>query len=385
MGWLVYRLTHSAALLGVVGFVSNVPTFFIAPFGGVMADRWIRRRMVLTTQTLSMLQALALLVLVISGSISVAWIIALSLFLGLLNAFDVPARQSFLVEMVGKREDLGSAIALNSSIFNVARLIGPSIAGVLIVLGGEALCFGVNAVSYLAVIAAILAMKIPAGQSKPTATNVFQGLKDGFSYVYRSVPIRTILTLLAMTSLLGMPFTVLLPVFAKEILHGGPQTFGFLVGITGMGALSAALALALRKYMRGLLKRIAFAAMVFGAGLILFSQSKGFVISAFCLYVTGFGMMFQTIASNMILQTLVEDDKRGRVMSFFTVSLMGTAPFGNLAAGLLAGQIGAPATVFLGGVACIAAAVLFMTRLEGIRPLVRAVYVEKGVIPSIPD
>ncbi len=380
MSWLAYRLTHSAWMLGLVGFSTQIPTFFIAPFAGVLVDRWTRRKVVLLTQALSLLQALTLTFLVLTHQVSIGWILTLSVLLGFLNAFDVPARQSFLIEMIGKREDLGNAIALNSSMFNVARLVGPLLAGLLIAAGGEALCFFLNAVSYLAVILAISAMKIPAKKKTAHSPPILQQLREGFVYVSSFTPVRRILLLLAIAGFMGMPYTVLMPVFAKEVLGGGPQTLGFLVASTGAGALSGAVYLASRKNVRGLLMRLSAASLIFGAALTAFSFSRSFWPSMGFLFLAGFGMMVQTIASNTILQTLVDDSMRGRVMSFFTVALMGMTPFGHLLAGFLASRAGGPQTLVFGGLACLLSTLWFLSRLPSTRRLVREVYLRKGVI-----
>lgn len=379
MGWLVYRLTHSAVLLGVVGFSSQIATFFFAPFAGVLTDQWTKRSILLTTQALLMLQAFALAFLVYANLVSIPWVLGISIFAGFLSAFDVPARQSFLIEMIENREDLGNAIALNSSIFNAARLVGPSIAGILIAMSGETLCFLMNGLSYLAVIAAIGAMTITPHKKTSQNTDLLGDLREGFDYVFGFAPIRSILMLLGFISFTAMPFTVLMPVFAKEILMAGPKTLGFLIGATGLGALSGAIYLASRKKVRGLLMNITFATALFGLGLIAFSFCRNLWLSLFFLVVAGFGMMTHIIASNTILQTLVDDDKRGRVMSFFTMALMGMTPFGSLAAGFLASKIGAQATVRLGGEACLLGGLAFIIHLPKLRAMVHKVYVERGI------
>ena len=379
MSWLVYRMTHSPLMLGLVGFTSQIPTFFLAPFAGVAADRFTRRRIVLITQALSMIEAFFLTYLVVSGHVRIEWIFVLSAVMGFLTAFDVPARQSFVIEMIGKKEDLGNAIALNSSLFNGARLIGPSVAGALIALGGEALCFFINGLSYLAVILAITAMRMPARKRTAAPYPILQGLRLGFTYALRSAPIRGILLLLALVSFTGLPYLVLLPIFAKDVLGGGPQTLGFLTAATGIGALLAALYLAWQRSVKGLAKKIAFASFVFGISLIGFSLSRNVWISAGFLALAGFGMMMQTVASNTILQTLVEDDMRGRVMSFFTMALMGMTPFGSLCSGWLAGRFGATRALALGGLVCLAGACVFLSRLPRIRSRLREVYAEKGI------
>lgn len=369
MPWLVYDLTKSVVLLGIVGFVGQIPTFLIAPFAGVLTDRWNRYRIMLATQILAMIQAFILAFLVIHGTAQVWQIIALSGFLGCVNAFDVPARQSSVIQMVEKKEDLANAIALNSSMVNGARLIGPSLAGVLIASTGEGICFLLNALSYVFVIASLLFMKVniqkPKRQSKP----VLHELKEGFVYTFSSLPIRYTILLLALVSLMGMPYTVLMPVFVREILHGGSHTFGFLMGASGLGALTGAFYLASRKSINGLDKLIPLAACVFGCGLALFSFSRIFALALILMVVVGMGMMLQMASSNTMLQTVVDDEKRGRVMSFYTMAFMGTAPFGSLMAGSVAKIIGVPYTMLMGGVLCIIGAFIYSRKLPQITEL----------------
>ena len=384
VSWLVFRLTDSAFLLGVVGFSSRIPTFVVAPFAGTVVDRWNRHRLLIATQVLSMLQALLLAVLILTGTITVWQIIVLSLLLGLINAFDIPVRQSFVVEMIEKREDLGNAIALNSSMVNGARLVGPSIAGVLIAGVGEGMCFLINAVSFVPVILSLLAMSVRPGGKKTQRPSIFEELKEGFAYAFGFVPIRSVLLLLALVSLMGMPYTILMPIFAGKILHGGPQTLGFLMGATGVGALGGAIFLASRKTVLGLGRMIVIASTLFGAGLIVFSFSRLLWLSFTVMMVIGFGMMVQLTSSNIVLQTIVDEEKRGRVMSFYTMAFMGMAPFGSLLGGGLASRIGAPYTVALGGMACILGAMTFAKSLPRLRKLIRPIYVEKGFIRESP-
>lgn len=379
--WLVYHLTGSALLLGVVGFAGQIPTFIIAPFAGVLTDRWNKYYILIGTQIAAMLQAFILAILYLSGNIQVWHIVVLSVFLGCINAFDVPARQSFVIEMVDKKEELGNAIALNSSMVNGARLIGPSIAGLLIAFMGEGICFMLNAISYLFVIASLLFMKVKPRIAKKKDVAVLKELKEGFLYAFGFAPIKYILILLAMVSFMGMPYTVLMPVFAKEILHGGAHTFGFLMAASGVGALSGALYLASRKNVLGLSKIIPIAASTFGIGLIAFSLSRFFLLSLVLLSIAGLGMMIQIAASNTILQTIVDDDKRGRVMSFYTMAFMGSAPFGSLFAGSMTSVIGAPNTILVGGVTCIIGAALFAYKLPMIKSKIRPIYIKLGILP----
>jgi MFS family permease len=382
--WLVYRLTGSAFLLGIVGFAGQIPTFLLAPFAGVWVDRLNRRRVLVVTQILAMLQSFVLAVLTLTKHITIYEIIWLSMFQGMINAFDMPGRQAFLLEMVEDREDLGNAIALNSSMVNMARLVGPSLAGLVIAVSGEGVCFLIDGISYLAVIGSLLAMQLrPAAIKRVTASMLVQ-LREGWDYVAGFAPIRTILTLFALVSLMGWPFTVLMPIFASKILKGGPHTLGFLMGGVGVGALVSALSLAIRKSVLGLGRMIYIATGMFGVALIFFGLSKNFWLSLLCMLFCGFGMMQQMAASNTIIQTIVDGDKRGRVMSFYTVAFVGMAPFGSLLAGAMANAIGAPRTVMVSGACCIAGAIWFASRLNLIRKLIRPIYVNLGILPQPP-
>ncbi|MEP6848604.1 MAG: MFS transporter [Acidobacteriota bacterium] len=383
--WLVYKLTGSALLLGVVGFAGQIPSFILAPIAGVFVDRWNRHRLLVITQILAMLQSAALAVLTLTETIQIWHMIALSVFQGLINAFDMPARQSFVIEMVEDRDDLPNAIALNSSLVNGARLVGPSVAGVIIAIVGEGWCFAIDAVSYIAVIVSLLAMTLNAAEtvSKVREVNVFRQFKEGWTYVTHSMPIRSILLLLAFVSLVGMPYTVLMPIFANEILHGGPYTLGFLMAASGTGALTGALILAARKSIVGLGRYIPRMAALFGIGLVAFSFSRMIWLSMILMVMTGLGFMVQMAASNTLIQTIVEEDKRGRVMSFYTMAFMGTAPFGSLLAGFVAERIGAPYTLLIGGIGCVIGAVWFARALPRLRDFVRPIYIEKGILPEI--
>lgn len=383
MSWLIYRLTGSPFVLGALGFVSQLPTFLLAPLAGVLADRRNRHRIVVTTQSLSLVQATLLAVLVLSGRVEVWHLLALGAAAGIINGFDVPARQSLFVDLVRGPEDLANAIALNASMFNAARLIGPALAGLLIGWTGEGMVFLLNALSYVAVIAALLAMHPQRTGRRAERTLILDHLREGFRYAFGFPPIRTILTTLALISLLGMPYIVLLPVFASDILGGGAHTLGFLMAATGLGALTGALYLASRSTVRGLGRVIVAAIATFGCGLIGLSLSRSTPLSLAILLATGFGMMVQSAASNTILQTIVEEDKRGRIMSLYTMSFMGMAPFGSLLAGSLAARIGAPATVALGGLACLATAAWVARQLPTIREQIRPIYVRLGIIPEV--
>jgi MFS family permease len=381
--WLVYRLTHSALLLGVIGFAGQIPTFLLGPVAGVWVDRWNRHHTLVVTQILSMLQSFALAVLALRQTITVTDILWLSLAQGVINAFDMPARQAFVVEMVENREDLGNAIALNSSMVNAARLLGPSIAGVIIAVFGEGYCFLIDGFSYLAVIASLVMMHIATTPPARPHKAVLHELKEGWSYATRSVPIRSILLLLAMVSLVGMPYTVLMPIFAAQVLHGGAHTLGFLMGASGVGALAGAVFLAARRSVLGLGRIVPISAATFGVGLICFGFSKVLWVSLLLMLFVGGAMMVQMAASNTILQTIVEDDKRGRVMSFYSMAFMGMAPFGSLLAGTLATKIGAPRTVMLTGSVCIAGAAMFAFCLPAIRQAIRPIYAGLGILPEV--
>ena len=379
--WLVYRLTGSALLLGTVSFAGQIPTFFIAPFAGVWVDRLDRRKVLVWTQTLAMVQSLALAALTLSGHITIPLILILSVTQGIINGFDMPGRQAFMVQMVEDRNDLGNAIAINSSMVNMARLIGPSLAGMLIAVSSEGWCFLVDGISYLAVIASLLAMRLPDAPAKRPAASMWHQLHEGWAYVSGFMPVRTILLLFAVVSLMGMPFVVLMPIFAARVLHGGPHTLGFLMGAMGVGALGAALSLAARKNVRGLIRSIPIAAAIFGVGLIGFGLSHWFWLSMAMAAVAGVGMMQGMAASNTIIQTLVSEDKRGRVMSFYTMAFMGMSPFGSLLAGWMANAFSAPLTVIVSGAVILLGAGWFFTRLPAIRVVIRPIYQEMGILP----
>ena len=380
MSWLVYSMTNSALLLGVVAFAGLICTFLFGPFAGVLTDRMDRKRIVLITQTLSMFQALTLAVVVLSGTAAVWNLIILSAALGLVNAFDMPARQSFVPELVDDRADLGNAIALNSSLFNSARLLGPTIAGILVAVVGEGMCFLINGLSFIAVLCCLAAMQIAPREIKPQHDNIFAGMKDGMTYAFGFAPIRYAIILLSVAALLGMPYTVLMPVFAREVLKGGAHILGFLMAATGGGALAGAIYLASRKSPRGLLKIIVVASIVFGAGLVLFSLSSILWLSLVFLAVAGFGMVTQMASSNTLLQLIADDDKRGRVMSLYIMSFVGLGPFGSLLYGWLASIIGAPYTVMGGGICCIAGGLLLAGRFKSIKHQVETVLLNKGLI-----
>jgi MFS family permease len=365
--WLVYRLTGSAVLLGTVGFASQIPVFLLSPLGGVMADRRDRRRVLLATQAVSMLLALTLALLTLSGRIQVWQVLVLAGLLGVANGFDIPARQAFVVELVG-RQDLVNAIALNSSMFNGARIVGPALAGVVVAAVGEGWCFFANGVSYVAVLASLAALRLPArpapavGRASPVAQ-----ILEGWRFVARTGPIRALLLLLGLVSLTGMPYAVLMPVMAEDVLHAGASGLGLLMGASGTGALAGALVLARRTSLAGLGTWVASAALAFGVALIAFSLSRHFWLSVVLLLPVGFAMLLQMSSSNTLIQSMVPDELRGRVMAAYSMMFMGMAPLGALLAGTLAETVGAPATIAIGGVVCIAGALVFRSRLPGIR------------------
>jgi MFS family permease len=369
--WLIYRLTESPWLLGLAGFAGQAPVFFLATVGGAVADRRQRRAVLIATQTASMVLAFVLAAITLTGHVRVWEIFALAAALGIVNAFDIPTRQSFIVEMVGK-EDLGNAIALNSSMFNGARVLGPSVAGFLVATIGEGWCFFVNGVSFLAVIGGLLAIHAPRREIPPLTISPLAHAAEGFRFVAGAGPVRAILLLLAVVSIMGMPYTVLMPVIAQDVLHGGAKELGVLTGASGLGALAGALLLAGRKGVRGLGRWIAAAAATFGAALVLFSLSRSLWLSAALLVPIGGAQMVQMASSNTMLQTMAPDALRGRVIALYAMTFMGMAPLGALLAGALAGHFGAPLTVAVGGAISVVAAVFFASRIPALREQARA-------------
>ncbi|MBF0407846.1 MAG: MFS transporter [Candidatus Riflebacteria bacterium] len=381
--WLVWRLSHSAFLLGLTGFASRIPTFVLAPFAGVLVDRLDRYRLVIWAQVFSMIQALMLAALMYSGRIQIWHVIVLSLVLGFINALDLPARQSLLVQMIDKPEDLSNAIALNSTMVNGARLIGPSIAGILTAVVGEALCFLINGLTYTAVIAGLLMMRVKPNARIEKKTNAFDNLKEGFSYAFGFLPIRHLLFLLALVSFTGVSYTQLLPIFSQQVFHGDASTQGFLFSSAAIGALVGALYLAGRKDVPGLERVIAWSPMILGGGLIGLGFSSRLWLSLAIMPFIGLGQIVQMASTNTVLQTIVDDDKRGRIMSFYSMAFMGMVPLGSLFAGILAEYIGAPLTVILGGVCCIAGSFSFARQIPRFRELVHPIYVRKGILLEI--
>ncbi len=371
--WLVYRLTGSVVLLGLVGFASQIPVFLLAPLGGAVADRFNRHRILMVTQSAAMVLAFILAYLTLSEKIEIWHLFVIASGFGIANAFDIPTRQAFAVDLVG-REDLINAIALNSSMFNGARIVGPAIAGILVAAVGEGWCFLGNAVSYSAVLTGLVMMRITP-VVRPRAGSTISNIVEGFRYVAFTKPIRALLLLLGLVSLMGMPYAVLMPIFADQILGGGPDTLGFLMGASGLGALTAALVLASRKSVFGLGRWVSIACASFGLSIGLFSFSSNFWLSLVLLFPVGFFMMTQMSASNTLVQSMVPDELRGRVMSVYSMMFMGLAPIGALLAGTLAEAVGAPATVMIGGIACILGAVVFKLKAKGFREEGRAMIV----------
>ena len=382
--WLIYRLTDSAFLLGFVGFIGQIPTLLLAPFAGVYIDRWNRHRVLVVTQAASMLQSAALGILTLTGYIDVYQVMVLQALQGVINAFDTPARQSFVVEMVEDRADLANAIALNSSLVNGSRIIGPAIGGAVIAAVGEGWCFTIDALSYIFVLSSLAAMKVKPFQPATEIIPVREALAAGFRYVSEFAPVRSGLLLVALISTLGMPYQVLMPVMATDVLGGGAHTLGLLMTATGLGALAGTLYLAARPSVLGLGRHIARAAIAFGLALLVFSVSRNLWLSLIVLPLSGAGFMTTLAATNTIVQTIVPEHLRGRVMAFYTMAFLGTAPIGSLIAGLAAERIGATRTIAAGGVACLAGGLWFYSNLPKFRELVRPIYIEKGLL-SVPD
>jgi MFS family permease len=381
--WLVFRLTGSAALLGVTSFATLAPVFLFATLGGILADRVDRRRILIATQSISMVLPLTLAALTLTGHVRVWHVFVLATCLGIVNAFDIPARQSFVVEMVG-REDLSNAIALNSSMVNGARVVGPAVAGLLVAAVGEGWCFLINGISYVAVIAGLVMMTVPARKRPVARRSAWRETVEGFQFATRTTPIRALLTLLGLLSFAGMPYSVLMPVFAESILGAGPRGLGLLMGASGLGALGGALALLSRRGVRGLGRWVAVSAAAFGVALIGFSFSRTFWLSALLLIPVGAAMMVEMAASNTLLQAMVPDNLRGRVMALYSMMFMGMAPFGALFAGWMAERSGAPITVAIGGVVCIAGAGVFSLHLPKIRNEARELIVAQEMAGGDP-
>jgi MFS family permease len=381
--WLVYHMTHSALLLGIVSFAGQIVSFALGPFAGVWVERLDRRKLLVWTQTAAAVQSLALAALTLAQVITLWEIIALTAMQGMINAFDMPGRQSFLVRMVEDRNDLSNAIAINSSMANGARLIGPAIAGLMIAAVGEGWCFLIDGVSYFAVIASLLLMRIQSVDRRPASTGVLEQMREGWDYVRGSRPIRTILLLFSLISLMGYPYAVLLPVFAAQILHGGAATLGWLTAASGIGALVSALSLAVRKSVVGLTRMLQIASAMLGCALILFGFSHTLWLSLVLMVFAGFGLMQGAAATNTIIQSLVPEDKRARAMSYYTMAFFGAAPFGSLLAGTLAHRIGAPHTVIFTGACSLAGSLWFTFHLPKVNQAIHPLYQEMGLLPAV--
>jgi MFS family permease len=381
--WLVYRLSHSPLLLGVAAFASQIPVFLLAPWGGVLADRYDRRKILLWTQALSGIQAMILALLTLTHVVTIWHVIILAAGLGIVNAIDMPTRQAFVVDMVS-RDDLMNAIALNSSMFNGARVIGPAVAGVVVAAIGEGWCFFANAVSYIAVIAGLWMMTTKQRQRHSQMPSALSQVKEGFRFVMAERPVRALLALLAVVSLFGMSYSVLMPVFADQILKAGPKGLGLLMGSAGVGALGGAVSLAMKREVKGLGRWIVLGATGFGAALIIFGQSRITALSCAVLLGAGYAMMVQMSSSNTLIQSMVPDHLRGRVMAIYAATFMGMAPLGALLAGWMAQHIGAPNTVAMGGAACIVAGALFGVVLPKLRPHARRLIVAQQAEAAAP-
>ncbi|MGC9196573.1 MAG: MFS transporter [Syntrophobacteraceae bacterium] len=379
LSWLVYRLTGSTVLLGTVAFCSQIPMLFLGPFAGVCADRFDRKKLLFWTQALAMVQAFVLAGLVLCGVIRTWEIVALSCMIGVIYAFDIPIRQSFVLAMVDKRDDLGNAIALSSAMFNGARLLGPAIAGILISAFGEGICFLINAFSFIAVLAALQAIKVAKRQPNGRKGRVFGEFREAAVYARRFEPIFAILVMLSVFALAGSPYTVLMPAFVKNVLHGNADTYGFLMSSSGLGAIAGTIYLASRKNAQGLIKAIPAAMGLFGAAMVAFSLSRASSTCVFFIFFASFSMMIQIASSNTIIQTVVDEDKRGRVMSLYAMSLMGVMPFGGLLAGSIAGKISVRYTLLAGAVICMVAAVVFSSRLSRLTRMLQPLFTNQPV------
>jgi MFS family permease len=378
--WLVYRLTDSALLLGLVGFFSQIPMLFLGPLAGVYVDRWDRRRVLVWTQILSLVQSALLAILTLAGWVTVWQVLILQLVQGVISAFETPARQAFVITMIDDPADLSNAIALNSSMVNGSRIVGPAIGGGLIAAVGEGWCFALDAISYVAVIASLLAMRVAQRSLPHTSDPVSRQLRAGFDYVRSFAPIRTALILIAATSIFGIPHSVLMPVMAAKFLGGASYTLGALMAASGVGALTGAIYLASRANVVGLGRIIAISTVTYGASLMAFAVSRNVFLSMVLLLLSGTGYMTAIAGSNTLIQTLVNDAMRGRVMAFYTMAFLGTMPLGSLAAGLVAERLNAPVTIVLGGFACLLTGIWFATRLRSLRAVVRPIYIERGIL-----
>jgi MFS family permease len=385
LGWTIYQLTHSSFLLGAVSFAGQLPLFVLTPFAGVLVDRLQRHRTLVVTQSLLMLQAFALAVVVSTGTLRVWNLVALNVFAGIVLALDLTARQAFIVEMVGSGHDLPNAVALNAFVINGGRMLGPAIAGALLTVVSPAVCFYLNAISYVPVIAALRAMHVGQTTVSSTEAGAIEDLKEGIAYAFGFAPIRAVLLLVALVSLIGLPYAVLMPIFAAEVLHGGAETLGLLMTAPGIGALAATVYLATRKSIYGAGRRVAVGGCIFSIGLILAGLSHHMAVSLIALGLVGLGMIVQLATSNTLLQTIIDDDKRGRVMSLYTMAFMGMAPFGSLLGGAIAHRVGVNETFVFAGLICLAGALWFATKIPSLRPMVLPIYARKGIIPQMAE
>jgi MFS family permease len=385
LSWTIYQRTHSSLLLGLVSFAGQLPLFVLTPFAGVLVDRFDRHRILIITQTLAMLQAFALALVVSTGTLQVWNLIALNVFAGSVLAVDLTARQAFIVDMVGSGDDLPNAVALNAFVINGGRMLGPAIAGLLLTIVSPSVCFYLNAISYIPVIVALMAMKV-AKQPVPSGeSSAVEDLIEGIKYAMSFPPIWTVLLLVALISLAGLPYAVLMPIFAAEVLHGNAHTLGWLMAAPGIGALVATVYLASRKSVYGAGPRIAVGAIMFSGGLIAVGLARNLVVALVALAFVGMGMIIDLATSNTILQTIVDDDKRGRVMSLYTMAFMGMAPFGSLIAGATAHRFGVQPTMLCGGIICLIGGLIFAVRIPVLRPMVLPIYRRKGIIPEVAE
>ena len=381
--WLIYRLTGSAALLGLIGFAGQIPIFVLAPLGGVIADRLNRHRVLIATQGTMMVLAVILAALTLGGLVHQWHIFFLATLLGIANAFDIPTRQAFLAETVS-RENMINAIALNSSLLNGARIVGPAIAGLVVAAFGEGWCFLLNAISYIAVIGALLMMDVSMAPHPHAHVSAWESIVEGFAYSWNAKPVRALLLLLGLVSLMGMPYSVLMPIIAAGVLHGGPNAYGLLMSASGVGALAGAVLLTFRRHIHGLGRWVAISAVSFGISLIAFSFSRVLWLSALLLVPAGFFMMVEMAASNTLIQSMIPNRLRGRVMSVYSMMFMGMAPVGALVAGALAAPLGAAATVALGGAICTAGGVLFGVGLPRFRGPARELIIAQQLAAGSP-
>lgn len=380
--WLLYRMTDSATLLGVLGFAGSVPILLLAPFAGLWSDRANLHRLMFATQILEMLQAVALAALALAGVIAPWHIVTLAMLLGILVAIELPVRHAYLLELVGNKEDLPNAVAVTSMMANTGRLIGPALAGITIGWIGEGGSFAINALSYVAVVITFLMIRVTPSARPATHPPPLKGLEEGLAYAWRSVPIRLLLMLLALVGFMATPYAALMPALTREVFHGGAEQMGYLMGAAGLGAVSGTLFLASRRSVRGLVRIIVLASLAAGAALALLAWSQRIWVALLLLVVIGYGLLVTSVSINMIIQTIVDDDKRGRVMSLYTAAFLGIAPFGSLVAGVAADVVGVAATITLGGVLCVAGALYLARQRPRIREHMRPIYSRLGIIPE---